>query len=66
MMTKKDDISQNSATPDRQDAPTQPATDGTDNSVDTGAQVPRERGGPKGPEPTRFGDWESNGRCTDF
>lgn len=28
--------------------------------------VPHERGGPKGPEPTRFGDWESNGRCTDF
>ena len=27
---------------------------------------PIERGGPKGPEPTRFGDWESNGRCTDF
>ena len=25
-----------------------------------------ERGGPKGPEPTRFGDWENNGRCTDF
>ena len=20
----------------------------------------------KGPEPTRFGDWERNGRCTDF
>lgn len=28
--------------------------------------VPEERGGPKGLEPTRFGDWESNGRCTDF
>jgi hypothetical protein len=27
---------------------------------------PREIGGPKGPEPTRFGDWERNGRCTDF
>ncbi len=27
---------------------------------------PIERGGPKGPEPTRFGDWENNGRCTDF
>ena len=27
---------------------------------------PVERGGPKGPEPTRFGDWESGGRCTDF
>jgi hypothetical protein len=28
--------------------------------------VEREIGGPKGPEPTRFGDWEVNGRCTDF
>jgi hypothetical protein len=26
----------------------------------------REIGGPKGPEPTRYGDWEQNGRCTDF
>ncbi len=26
----------------------------------------RERGGPKGPEPTRYGDWERNGRCIDF
>lgn len=27
---------------------------------------PVEIGGPKGPEPTRFGDWEQKGRCTDF
>lgn len=27
---------------------------------------PREIGGQKGPEPTRFGDWEKNGRCSDF
>jgi Protein of unknown function (DUF1674) len=27
---------------------------------------PREVGGPKGPEPTRYGDWEVGGRCTDF
>jgi hypothetical protein len=27
---------------------------------------PREIGGPKGPEPTRYGDWERNGRCSDF
>jgi hypothetical protein len=27
---------------------------------------PREVGGPKGPEPTRYGDWEQKGRCTDF
>ena len=25
-----------------------------------------EFGGPKGPEPTRYGDWERNGRCVDF
>lgn len=28
--------------------------------------LPKEIGGPKGPEPTRYGDWERNGRCTDF
>ena len=27
---------------------------------------PREIDGPKGPEPTRYGDWEYSGRCTDF
>ncbi|MBV9734970.1 MAG: DUF1674 domain-containing protein [Acidisphaera sp.] len=27
---------------------------------------PREIGGPAGREPTRYGDWERNGRCTDF
>ena len=25
-----------------------------------------EHGGPKGPEPTRYGDWERGGRCIDF
>jgi hypothetical protein len=30
------------------------------------APAPREIGGPPGPEPTRFGDWEKNGRCIDF
>jgi hypothetical protein len=28
--------------------------------------MPVEIGGPQGPEPTRFGDWEQKGRCTDF
>ena len=27
---------------------------------------PREIGGPSGPEPTRYGDWERKGRCIDF
>jgi hypothetical protein len=26
----------------------------------------REVGGRDGPDPTRFGDWEKNGRCIDF
>ena len=28
--------------------------------------LPKEIGGTKGPEPTRYGDWEHKGRCTDF
>jgi hypothetical protein len=27
---------------------------------------PKETGGPAGPEPTRYGDWERGGRCVDF
>lgn len=30
------------------------------------APMPKEIGGPAGPEPTRYGDWEQKGRCTDF
>ena len=32
----------------------------------TPAPMPKEIGGPKGPEPTRYGDWEVKGRCSDF
>ena len=31
-----------------------------------GERSPLEFYGPKGPEPTRYGDWEQKGRCTDF
>ncbi|WP_420345804.1 DUF1674 domain-containing protein [Pelagibius sp.] len=27
---------------------------------------PKELGGPSGPEPTRYGDWERKGICVDF
>jgi len=27
---------------------------------------PEEQGGPRGPEPTRFGDWERKGIAVDF
>jgi hypothetical protein len=29
-------------------------------------RVQNEVGGRDGPDPTRFGDWEKNGRCIDF
>lgn len=33
---------------------------------DTQKSPAPEIGGREGPEPTRFGDWEKNGRCIDF
>ena len=30
------------------------------------AALPTEEGGPQGPEPTRFGDWERKGVAVDF
>ena len=29
-------------------------------------EQPKELGGRIGPNPTRYGDWEKNGRCIDF
>lgn len=54
-----------------EDKPTRPESepaDETPQEVDwnDARTWPREVGGKKGPEPTRYGDWESNGRCTDF
>ncbi len=52
-----------------------PAAEGGDDTGDTGgtaADKPtddadsKEVGGRDGPEPTRYGDWEVNGRCVDF
>ncbi len=31
-----------------------------------GPERPKELGGRKGPEPTRFGDWEKDGITSDF
>jgi hypothetical protein len=41
----------------------------TVNSADNTPSIPpkaEEVGGPKGLEPTRYGDWEKGGRCIDF
>ncbi len=32
----------------------------------TKAEQPVEHGGPRGPEPTRYGDWEKKGLAVDF
>ena len=39
---------------------------GLDTSGREASDRPREVGGQKGPEPTRFGDWERAGHCIDF
>jgi hypothetical protein len=46
--------------------PTEPRPATASEAAPPSAPRPREIGGPKGPEPTRYGDWEYNGRCTDF
>ena len=46
------------------DIDTDAAADAT--SRPDGSDTPREINGPKGPEPTRYGDWEQKGRCSDF
>lgn len=33
---------------------------------ETRNELPKEIGGRKGPEPTRYGDWEKGGICSDF
>ena len=37
-----------------------------DNKPFSALSKDEEFGGPKGPEPTRYGDWEVNGRVSDF
>jgi hypothetical protein len=57
-------------TPDSKSSAAPPVEPSTAPPIDAAgtaqAARPREIGGPSGPEPTRFGDWEKNGRCIDF
>ncbi|WND03384.1 DUF1674 domain-containing protein [Temperatibacter marinus] len=38
----------------------------TENSEESHPKPPKEIGGYKGPEPTRYGDWEKKGLISDF
>lgn len=46
--------------------PEKTKTDGAKVGANQPQPDAQEIGGPKGPEPTRFGDWEQKGRCSDF
>jgi homeobox protein ESX1 len=50
----------------KKEAPQSTAAKPAAQPVDDNPVRPREIGGPVGPEPTRYGDWERNGRCIDF
>ncbi len=49
-----------------QDTPKEPVSSPKKPAIPATSEPQKEVGGQKGPEPTRYGDWESNGRCTDF
>jgi len=61
---------QNSASapelPKNDAAEQQPSAQSPTNLYPRPEDRPKETGGQKGLEPTRYGDWEKNGRCTDF
>lgn len=44
----------------------QAAGDRARSEAEARGEAPAEIGGPKGLEPTRYGDWENSGRCIDF
>jgi hypothetical protein len=47
------------------ETPKEPGSGSREPAPPAAKRIP-EIGGPKGPEPTRYGDWEVGGRCTDF
>jgi len=46
--------------------PAAPRTEASTPAEQSIPPKPVEIGGPSGPEPTRYGDWERKGRCVDF
>jgi hypothetical protein len=55
----------------KQQSPAKPAKKpseppSSDAALPNDKKLPPEYGGRKGPEATRYGDWEMNGKCVDF
>ena len=55
-----------SPSPKEQRTTDEPVDEAAPERPDSDDAVPVEYGGPRGKEPTRYGDWEKNGRCIDF
>lgn len=52
--------------PSSDDKPTESGGGRDADSEQASEDRPKEIGGRKGPDPTRYGDWEKGGRCIDF
>lgn len=57
------DATQNPKTTEQ---PSQSETEHVSDTTSDSKKTTPEVGGPKGLEPTRYGDWERKGRCVDF
>ena len=60
--------SRSASAEDLRDRPEKPSASSVapDRKLRGPVQPPGEVDGPTGPEPTRYGDWERGGRCSDF
>jgi hypothetical protein len=56
----------NETDPPGEDEATATGTDASTEQEKSPEAPPKEIGGRKGPDPTRYGDWEKGGRCIDF
>ena len=52
--------------PSREDTADESGHDRVAENHESSEERPKEIGGRKGPDPTRYGDWEKGGRCIDF
>ncbi|XP_041645869.1 succinate dehydrogenase assembly factor 4, mitochondrial [Cheilinus undulatus] len=64
--TSKEPLKKAKTPQGRFDSPEEKQKDVLEKFPDDVNPITKEKGGPRGPEPTRYGDWERKGRCVDF